>query len=204
MRRKWIEVATWALLALFLGACTVVVPPGEMADHADMPGMDHGAGMETNDAVMEMVDSEIFDAQFIDGMIEHHQGAIDMAGQVLAESERPELRTLAEEIIAAQSDEIEQMRAWRAAWFPDLEPTGGMDMDMGEMEISPDTATPFDQRFIEAMISHHVGAVHMAEMALQMSAREEIHALAEAIIADQQAEIELMQGWLQEWYGEGQ
>jgi Spy/CpxP family protein refolding chaperone len=76
-------------------------------------------------------------------------------------------------------------------------------MDMGEMGISADESKLFDQRFIEAMISHHQGAIDMAQMTLQMAEHEEIKTLAEAIIAAQQAEIEQMQGWLQEWYGAG-
>lgn len=141
-----------------------------------------------------------FDAQFIDGMIEHHQGAVDMARQVLAESERPELLDLAEAIIAAQEAEIAQMLAWRDAWYPDLPATAGMAMNMGDMEISTDASIPFDQRFLNAMISHHLGAVDMARMALEMAENEEIRALAAAIIADQEAEIAQMRAWLLEWY----
>ncbi len=158
--------------------------------------MDHSSHMQA--------DSETpFDAAFIDGMIEHHQGAIAMAQIVLDESEQPELRTFAEAIISAQDGEIAQMQEWRTAWFPDLAPTTGMEMgmEMGDMSIAEDPDKPFEQRFIEAMISHHQGAIDMADMALEMSERAEIRTLAEAIIAAQTAEIEQMQGWLAEWYG---
>jgi uncharacterized protein (DUF305 family) len=142
-----------------------------------------------------------FDAMFIDSMIEHHQGAIDMAEMVLEQAEHEEVRTLAEVIISAQTAEIEQLRAWRSEWYPDLLPTEGMGMDMGEMMFSEDESLPLEQRFIEAMISHHQGAIDMAEMALVQAENEEIRTLAEAIIAAQTAEIEQMQGWLAEWYG---
>jgi uncharacterized protein (DUF305 family) len=142
-----------------------------------------------------------FDAMFIDGMIEHHQGAITMAEEVLATSERPELLTLADAIIAAQTTEIEQMQSWREAWYPDLAATMGMEMDMGDMSISADESIPFDQRFLQAMISHHEGALHMAEAALASAEHEEIRTLAENIIATQTAEIEQMRGWLEEWFG---
>jgi uncharacterized protein (DUF305 family) len=158
-------------------------------------GMDHGA--------MNMDPDQPFDAQFIDSMIEHHQGAIAMAQQALEEAEHPELQQLAEAIIAAQTQEIEQMTAWRQSWYPDLAPTDGMGMGMGDMVIADDPSKPFDQRFIEAMISHHQGAIDMARMAQHMAEHEEIKSLAEAIITAQQAEIEQMQGWLQEWYGIG-
>ncbi len=63
-----------------------------------------------------MKDSE-FDMRFIDGMIEHHEGAIDMANQALKSSDRPEIKNMANDIIKAQSDEITQLKQWREEWY---------------------------------------------------------------------------------------
>lgn len=49
---------------------------------------------------------------FVTMMIPHHQGAIDMAKAVLLYSQDPELRNLAQGIIAEQQNEINVMRAW--------------------------------------------------------------------------------------------
>lgn len=54
------------------------------------------------------------DVAFACGMIAHHQGAIDMAEVLLEHGEDPQMRALAEEIIAAQVDEIAQMTSWLA------------------------------------------------------------------------------------------
>jgi uncharacterized protein (DUF305 family) len=59
-----------------------------------------------------------FDLMFIDMMIPHHASAVAMAEVALTRAEHPDLRALAEDIIARQSAEIEQMQAWREQWFP--------------------------------------------------------------------------------------
>ncbi|PSR17119.1 DUF305 domain-containing protein [filamentous cyanobacterium CCP3] len=156
-----------------------------------------------------------YDLRFIDGMIPHHEGALVMAEAALENSQRPEIRQLAENIIAAQQVEIAQMQEWRAAWYPDA-PTVPMmyhaemnhDMPMSEemiaamrMDVDLGKADDeFDQRFIDAMIPHHEGAVKMAEDLRVKSTRPELLTLADEIIASQQAEIDQMKQWRQNWY----
>ena len=57
-----------------------------------------------------------FDAAFITSMIEHHQGAIDMARLAECRAKHAEIKELAREIIGAQEGEITQMERWQREW----------------------------------------------------------------------------------------
>ncbi|MEK7112001.1 MAG: DUF305 domain-containing protein [Patescibacteria group bacterium] len=77
----------------------------------------HGMSMNQMSSTLTALNGEDFDRMFIELMIEHHQGAIDMAELVLTNSERPELKNLANDIISAQSKEIEMMKGWLESWY---------------------------------------------------------------------------------------
>ncbi|NJM77353.1 MAG: DUF305 domain-containing protein [Acaryochloridaceae cyanobacterium RU_4_10] len=93
--------------------------PTPMAWHADM-----GHEMPMSDAQKEgmMMRQNLgaadakFDLRFIAAMIPHHQGAVDMAQDVLKKSKRPEIKKLAKDIIASQQVEIKQMQTWQKSW----------------------------------------------------------------------------------------
>jgi len=158
--------------------------------------------MSDTDHSPTQVTNAPYDAQFIDGMTIHHQGAVTMAEQALQESQRPEIKQLAQNIIATQNSEIEQMAAWRKEWYPDVATTRGTGGHMGDMELSSDTSIPFDQRFIAAMIGHHNGAIAMAQEALTKAEHGEIKQLAQNIITAQEAEVKQLQKWQQAWFAQ--
>lgn len=145
------------------------------------------------------------DTTFAQMMIVHHEGAIEMAELATERAENPDVVALAERIAQAQGPEIEEMTTWLNAWGEDVEPMdhGGMDMngmDMNGMSqeemmthLEGLSGEEFDAAFLEGMIAHHEGAVEMAETELADGENPEELALAEKIIADQEAEITEME-----------
>ncbi|MBE9111558.1 DUF305 domain-containing protein [Nodosilinea sp. LEGE 07298] len=207
-----LALATLVPLAACGSSTMEAMHEGHLAgDVADGDSLHVGHNMDLGPA------DATYDLRFIDGMIPHHEGALVMAEAALAHSQRPEIRQLAENIIAAQQVEIAQMQEWRAAWYPDA-PTVPMmyhaemshDMPMSKemiaaMRMDVDLGGAdgeFDQRFIDGMIPHHEGAVMMAEDLKVKSTRPELQTLADEIIASQQAEIDQMNQWRQDWYGQ--
>ncbi len=78
-----------------------------------MSGMDHGGmgGMSDDMEALEEAGGAEAGDLFLEQMIVHHEGAIDMAEDVLDDGQHPEVRELAESIVSSQADEIEQMRS---------------------------------------------------------------------------------------------
>jgi uncharacterized protein (DUF305 family) len=176
-------------------------------DHGDMK-MGSGDVMDASNLLME--NGEYSDERFIDAMVPHHQGAVEMAEVALENAEHPELRQLAGNIIADQQAEIERLRAIKEREFGSSEVPTEMSSEememMGMMEDHTMLANqePFDKAFIDAMIPHHLAAIQMANAAIENTANEEIRELAQGIVDLQQSEIQQMTGWRREWYPEGE
>jgi uncharacterized protein (DUF305 family) len=67
---------------------------------------------------------------------------------------------------------------------------------------APDQAAArFEVRFMQEMIDHHTMAVHMSHMCHAKAVHQELRAMCEEIITEQQQEIDTMQQWLATWYG---
>jgi uncharacterized protein (DUF305 family) len=157
---------------------------------AGMDGMDHSSGMaiETN--------GQPYDQAFIDNMVPHHEGAVEMARIELAKGRRAEVKKLAAQVVSAQNSEIERMKAWRNEWFGDSSTPAEMPMSMPGMDVDAvRDAKDVDRAFVEMMIPHHESAIAMATDAKTKGTHAEIRDLAAAIIVDQQREIAQMKAW---------
>jgi len=84
------------------------------AINMEMPGMMDSMKMDMSK--LSNSKDKAFDLAFIEMMTPHHAGAVSMAKEALSKSEKPEIKTLAGNIIKAQEAEIKMMNEWKEKW----------------------------------------------------------------------------------------
>jgi uncharacterized protein (DUF305 family) len=157
------------------------------------------------------------DIKFMQGMIHHHAQALDMVALLEKNTNSDDMRKLGDRIKISQRDEIGMMQRWlrtRGQDAPDphaMHMPGmlGMDHDMvmmpgmlteNEMQhLASLKGVDFDRAFLTGMIKHHGGALTMVKelFATPGAAQESIiFAFASDVEADQQMEIDRMNGML--------
>jgi uncharacterized protein (DUF305 family) len=159
-----------------------------------------------------------FEQTFMVGMIAHHEAAVEMARIVLDRGKHEQLKDVAQQIIDAQTQEIDDMTGWLQSWYgltvseaqqrvPDSLRTLQIEMDdeashmvheLSEVPAGDDT----DRAFMEAMIVHHRMAIIEARPVPDRATHEKLATTAEQMIDSQGQEIEQFRTWLEDWYGE--
>ena len=174
-------------------------------------GSDDNPTVESGGAGSEGAEHNDADVEFAQGMIPHHEQAVEMAEMALENSESDAVRDLATRIKDAQGPEIETMNGWLEDWDESMQADGGGHSGMGggessggegmmgddEMEaMEAASGEAFDKLFLEGMIAHHKGAVAMAEIEIEEGKFPDALALAEEIIDAQEGEIAEMEALL--------
>ncbi|MEU4684960.1 DUF305 domain-containing protein [Streptomyces xinghaiensis] len=148
------------------------------------------------------------DVAFAQGMIPHHEQAVEMARLASGRAASDEVEKLAGQIEKAQAPEIETLDGWLGAWGEERMP-GGMDheaheghgmsgmMDAGQMKrLESASGKAFDTAFLELMIEHHEGAVTMARTQQKQGEYGPARKMAAAIVTSQSEEITRMKDLL--------
>jgi len=164
-----------------------------MMQDSDDYGMKGMMGMEGH--MMHMsVSSE---KEFIEGMIPHHQEAVDTAKEVIARgATTPEVKELVENIVVAQEAEIAEMKSWYMDWYGEAYIDTNQYQPMMR-ELANLSGAELDRVFLEDMIMHHMGAIMMARSVQPHVEHQEITNLTEAIVTTQSQEIMQMKMMLE-------
>jgi len=101
---------TAVVMATAFSSFGVLADQGADASEMHREYMQSMIGMK--ESMHQGVMNEDPDIAFASGMLPHHVGAVDMARIELKYGRDPQMRKLAEQIIAAQDAEIAEMKAW--------------------------------------------------------------------------------------------
>ena len=197
MKRTLIAVAVLAL-AVPLSACSKSTTAGTNQSTTEAAKASTAESATTgafNDA----------DTTFTQGMIPHHEQAVEMADMALdlQTAAGPKVVALAKAIKAAQDPEITTIKGWLTAWGKDASgamagmnhPGGAMPgmMTAADMtSLGKAKAAEFDKSWETMMIAHHKGAIDMANTVIKDGKSADAKKLAAAVIKGQQAEIDQM------------
>ncbi|GAA3747137.1 uncharacterized protein (DUF305 family) [Spinactinospora alkalitolerans] len=170
-------------------------------------------------AVEESLTHNEADFEYVSRMVAHHEQALEMTDLVPDRAEREEIGKIADRIAAAQDPEIEVMEEWLEAnvYGPARENSAhrnycgldggeghdhggdcvevdhsdmpGMASDAQMADLEAAEGEEFDELFVELMVTHHQGAVTMAEEELLDGRHQVVLEMANDVIAEQSVEI---------------
>lgn len=157
----------------------------------------HGGGATSSSSLVGS------DVMFLQMMIPHHQQAVDISELAIAQSQDAELVALATAIRDAQAAEIIQMKGWLAAAGQSETMDHSMDHGMGGMLSDDELAilqslsgVQFDVYWLQRMVAHHEGALHMATM-IEDSTASQVRTFGEDVVSVQSAQIAQMKAMLE-------
>lgn len=196
--RRLVTLALAAVVVVAMAAALVGVVRLARDDDG-RPGSGRGLGMMGAGGSMMGGRGRLDEAAYLTEMVAHHEEAV-VAAHELARSDRPQLRALGTAIVETQTAQVERMRTWLAAWYPDEPPAQDYRPMMDDLSgLSGDR---LDRTFLREMVVHHMAAVMMSQhLLLRGVEHDEVAELARAIRDGQHAEIVVMRRWLARWSG---
>ena len=204
-------------VALTLGLSAIASAQGPVVVQPGAPGQPTKTLPSDTHATLPPTTQK--DVEFMQGMIMHHQQAVEMTALIPTHSTNKELRLLGDRISHSQADEIRFMRRWliTRGQATEMKMSGMGDMDMGAMNMSqpmlmPGMLTPqqmealrnakgtqFDRLFLAGMIQHHGGALTMVKDLYSNAGAgqdAELFTFTTDVDSGQRAEIRIMQSML--------
>jgi len=212
MLKRAVLVGAGAIAALLIAGCGGTDSGSDSSSgHSEA----HGSSATSATAAPSAGDHNDADVMFAQHMIPHHRQAVEMSDVVLAkQGVDPRITELAKAIKAAQGPEIKQMQDWLDQWgnppMPPMKATegshdmGGMSGDaMGMMSDEQMTAlknaqgSEANRLFLTGMITHHEGAIDMAQTEIKDGTFAPAIEMARTIVKTQKEEIDTMKGILE-------
>ncbi len=135
------------------------------------------------------------DLRYLNQMATHHRGAILLAEQIKDKTKRPELKELANTILAGEPKLINELYEWKQNWYKDSRQV----KDPIVANLGPANEN-VDLRFLNALIAHHESGIKMTKEIRAKSSRAEVLDNADAVENFLNSSLTSLQGWRKEWF----
>lgn len=135
------------------------------------------------------------DLRYLNQMAAHHQAAILLAKDVADKTNREEIKHLALEIQVNEPKLINELYAWKQAWYNDSSKI--VDPTVPNLAAADNT---LDLRFLNALIAHHEDGIAMAQEIRTKSSRSEVLDNADAVESFLTSSLVTLKNWRSEWY----
>lgn len=218
VRTRVARVMGASLVIVGLAGCTSDEPAAEEGPPVVQLGAPGESGTTLSPEQVEEIDEPTYttaDVAFVQGMIPHHQQALDLTALVADRAGDPDLAVMAERIEVSQVAEIEQMEEWLITRGEDVagahaghsdgeHAMPGMLAPQELARLERSSGARFDRLFLQLMIRHHEGAIVMVESLLTQGEggqESAVFQLASHVGSDQQVEIAAMKRQLTELTG---
>lgn len=110
------QALAFGIVGFLLGGLVVSVAATQFDDDTMMTNSGSHMSMDMMASGLSGKKGDEFDAAFIGYMVEHHEGAIDMARLADKNAKHTEIKELSRTIIKAQQSEINDMKQWQTDW----------------------------------------------------------------------------------------
>lgn len=179
---------------------------------ASMPAATQQLMSPLMDMMQQMGSQEMsgnIDQDFAQMMITHHQGAINLSDQVMQSGDNSEIMEWARKVSQTKQQEIDQLQTFAgndadAGNMNDQMAAGGNASEqlraategtLNQMQSAALNGDP-DHDYAHLLILHHQDAIELAEVEVQNGQNEELKAIAQQIIDNNQQEIGELETWV--------
>lgn len=144
----------------------------------------------------------IVEIRLLRDLIDGHNFAIQMSQVCVEKDIREELRSVCEQVIEAQQQEIQTMQSWLSNWYGiSYEPTPNNFSKNVLSQLESLNGSEFEIEFMKALTSHHWGAILFGGEIIDRAYHNEFIELGSNVITEQVNEINQLRNMLSKFYG---
>ncbi len=135
-------------------------------------------------------------------LIDGHNFAIQMSQVCLRNATLEDLKSLCQQVITAQQQEIQTLQSWLSEWYGiSYSPTSNKFSQNVISQLAGLSGDDFNITFMKTLTSHHWGAITFAGEIIDRAYHVEFVNLGANVVTAQAEEINQLRGWLKNIYG---